>query len=228
MQRLADASDVHVGLPRSLLLGPLQGQTTPAIHRKGIRRFSNRQSGVSPGPGADQGALGCDRVWGVVVVNGCSGFRDTGRPNSPQSPQLAPGGFYGKGGWLRAKRGAWTLFQLEDTRKLGSRGGGRAVEPALLAERSHGWRERGQHRANGGQDGRCERPDDTAWPPPSPRDGEPALRPGPAACRASRAGAGAASSRATCCSVPSPGRRETTRPAFRRSRTRRASSCHTR
>jgi len=39
-----------------------------------------------------------------------------------------------------------------------ARGGPVPVEPALLAERSQGWRERGQHRASGGQDARSERP----------------------------------------------------------------------
>ena len=39
-----------------------------------------------------------------------------------------------------------------------ARGGPVPVEPALLAKRSQGWRERGQHRASGGQDARSERP----------------------------------------------------------------------
>jgi len=40
------------------------------------------------------GWVGNDRGLGVLVVNGCLGFRAPGRPNGPPSPRLAPGGFY--------------------------------------------------------------------------------------------------------------------------------------
>ena len=60
--------------------------------------------------------VGCDGGLGVVVVNGFSCFREPGSPNGPPSPRLAPGGFYGNGDWLRAKRGACTLFQPYDAR----------------------------------------------------------------------------------------------------------------
>ena len=60
-----------------------------------------------------QESFGGDRWSGVVVVNGGSGFRVPGLPNGPQSPRLAPGGFYEPGDWLRAKRGACTRFEPE-------------------------------------------------------------------------------------------------------------------
>jgi hypothetical protein len=61
---------------------------------------------------------------------------------------------------------------------------------------------------------------------PDRRYSEPAwaVRPGRGACRASRAAGAPASSKATCCTAPSTGRRETIRPARCRSRTPRASS----
>jgi hypothetical protein len=34
-------------------------------------------------------------VLGVMVVNGFAGFQGRLSPNDPQSPRLAPGGFYG-------------------------------------------------------------------------------------------------------------------------------------
>ena len=34
------------------------------------------------------------------MVDGCLGFRGPGRPNHPQSPRLAPGGFY----WVNTHR----------------------------------------------------------------------------------------------------------------------------
>jgi nitrogen regulatory protein PII len=36
-----------------------------------------------------------DGGLGLVVVDGCSGFRGRGWPNAPPSPRLALGGFYG-------------------------------------------------------------------------------------------------------------------------------------
>ena len=48
-------------------------------------------------PGSEESPLwllGWDRVWGGLVVDGCLGFRGPGWPNGPQSPRLAPGGFY--------------------------------------------------------------------------------------------------------------------------------------
>ena len=44
--------------------------------------------------GGEQESAGGDRGLGVGAVNGGSGFRGPGRPNGPQSPRLAPGGFY--------------------------------------------------------------------------------------------------------------------------------------
>ena len=63
------------------------------------------------GRGKPREVFGQVRVFDRVIVNGGAGFRGRLSPNGPPSPRLAPGGFYGKGDWLRAKRGACTLFQ---------------------------------------------------------------------------------------------------------------------
>ena len=63
-----------------------------------------------------QARLHGERGLGGLVVGSWVGFRGPGWPNGPPSPRLAPGGFYGKGDWLREKRGACTLFQPEDAR----------------------------------------------------------------------------------------------------------------
>ena len=80
-----------------------------------------------------QGSFGGDRGLGVVVV---MALRESGagKPNGPPSPRLAPGGFYEKGDWLRVKRGACTLFQLEDAQNTGSR----AVGPGRYIVRLRG------------------------------------------------------------------------------------------
>jgi len=77
------------------------------------------QGRLAPDAGVDWG-----RGLGGLMVSGFAGFRGPGWPNGPPSPRLAPGGFYGKGDWLRAKRGACTLFQTEDTQNMGPRGVG--------------------------------------------------------------------------------------------------------
>jgi len=41
-----------------------------------------------------QGSFGGDRGLGGLVVSGFAGFRGRLLPNGPQSPRLAPGGFY--------------------------------------------------------------------------------------------------------------------------------------
>ena len=90
-----------------------------------------------------RGLVGRERGLGGLVVGGFVGFRGRLSPNGPPSLRLAPGGFYGKGDWLRAQRGAFTLFQLEDAYGIRVREGrARAVEPALLAKRRQGGRER--------------------------------------------------------------------------------------
>ena len=50
---------------------------------------------VPPGSGESPlWLLGCDRVWGGLVVR-AKRESGAGSPNGPQSPRLAPGGFYG-------------------------------------------------------------------------------------------------------------------------------------
>jgi len=139
-------------------------------------------------------------------VNGRAGLRGPGWPNGPPSPRLAPGGFYGKGDWLRAKRGAGTLFQPEDTRNTGSRGAGpcqssrrweteRSPEGEArfpTSERKAGCLQRASgemaracpepargepRRASGRQDACSERPARWHGPAPSPREVNPNQRP---------------------------------------------------
>ena len=133
--------------PGSLNGPPSRGCTVPGIFGcEGVlgvvlvRAYADSRKPGSPnGPPSGgftfRGIFGCEGVSGVVVVRAYAGCREPGSPNGPPSPRLAPGGFYGKGDWLRAKRGACTLFQLEDAWNTGSRGVAGANRAGVAGER---------------------------------------------------------------------------------------------
>jgi len=86
------------------------------------RRRSPQRRPPRPGTPNPAGAFLCSGSGlGGLVVSRFSGFRGRLSPNGPPSHRLAPGGFSGKGDWLRAKRGACTLYQPADARIPGSR-----------------------------------------------------------------------------------------------------------
>jgi hypothetical protein len=85
--------------------------------------------------------------------------------NGPPSPRLAPGGFYEKGDWLRAKRGACPLFQPEGARNTGSRGVARANRAGVRKSSEARKAKLDYLRASGEQDARSERPARWHGPP---------------------------------------------------------------
>ena len=57
-----------------------------------------RRPAVHPGSAVEVPRVSvAERFLGGLVVDGCLGLRRPGSPNGPQSPRLAPGGFYGVG-----------------------------------------------------------------------------------------------------------------------------------
>ena len=92
-----------------------------------------------PVPAKSRGSVVCERGLGRLVVN-VRRQSGAGWPNGPPSPRLAPGGFYGKRDWLRAKRGAYTLFQLEDALESAfARGEPMPVKPRVCNLRKSPW-----------------------------------------------------------------------------------------
>ncbi len=89
----------------------LERPQVPAAFRRitpgltGVSRGHKNARRGGGGVGSHQCLLGRDSVWGMMVVNGCSGFREPGSPKGPPSPRLAPGGFYVRQRGRTGKRG---------------------------------------------------------------------------------------------------------------------------